>query len=105
MSAMRIAILLFDRLAALDAIGPYEVMRCVPGWEIELVGARRGEVRAEGGLGLTVDRELGESSEPDIVVVPAERAARRSPRTRRRSPGCGRSTSGPSGRPRSAPAR
>lgn len=67
---MRIAILLFDRLAAQDAIGPYEVMRCVPGWEVELVGARRGEVRAEGGLGLTVDRELGEAGEPDIVVVP-----------------------------------
>jgi len=67
---MRIAILLFDQLAAQDAIGPYEVMRCVPGWEVELVGPRRGEVRAEGGLGLTVDKELGEASEPDIVVVP-----------------------------------
>jgi transcriptional regulator GlxA family with amidase domain len=70
MDPMRIAILLFDQLAAQDAVGPYEVMRCVPGWEVELVGARRGEVRAEGGLGLTVDRELGEVSEPDIVVVP-----------------------------------
>ena len=70
MTSMRIAILLFDQVAAQDAIGPYEVMRCVPGWEVELVGARRGEVRAEGGLGLTVDRELGEVSGPDIVVVP-----------------------------------
>lgn len=70
MDPMRIAILLFDQLAAQDAVGPYEVMRCVPGWEVELVGARRGEVRAEGGLGLTVDRELGEASDPDIVVVP-----------------------------------
>ena len=26
--------LLFDRLAALDAIGPYEVMRNVPGWDV-----------------------------------------------------------------------
>jgi transcriptional regulator GlxA family with amidase domain len=67
---MRIAILLFDQLAVQDAVGPYEVMRCVPGWEVDLVGARRGEVRAEGGLGLTVDKELGEASEPDIVVVP-----------------------------------
>jgi transcriptional regulator GlxA family with amidase domain len=70
MAPMRIAILLFDQLAAQDAVGPYEVMRCVPGWEVELVGARRGEVRAEGGLGLIVDREIGEASEPDIVVVP-----------------------------------
>jgi transcriptional regulator GlxA family with amidase domain len=70
MTSMRIAILLFDQLAAQDAIGPYEVMRCVPGWEVELVGARRGEVRAEGGLGLSVDRALEEASEPDIVVVP-----------------------------------
>jgi transcriptional regulator GlxA family with amidase domain len=67
---MKIAILLYEKLAALDAVGPYEVMRCVPGWEVSLVGARTGEVRAEGGLGLRVDRTLEETTDPDVVIVP-----------------------------------
>src|ERR1044072_9617729 len=67
---MRVAILLFDQLAVQDAIGPYEVMRCVSGWDVGLVGPRRGGVRAEGGLGLSVDRSLEEVTEPGIVVVP-----------------------------------
>lgn len=45
---MQIAILLYEKLAALDAIGPYEVLRCVPGWEVRFVGTGKGEVRAEG---------------------------------------------------------
>lgn len=72
---MRVAVLLFDRLAAQDAVGPYEVMRCVPGWEVTFVGTRKGEVRAEGGLGLQVDRTLGEVDEVDVVVVPGGRGS------------------------------
>jgi transcriptional regulator GlxA family with amidase domain len=67
---MKIAILLYEKLAALDAVGPYEVMRCVPGWEVSLVGVRTGEVRAEGGLGLSVDRTLAQTTDPDVVLVP-----------------------------------
>jgi transcriptional regulator GlxA family with amidase domain len=67
---MQIAILLYEQLAAQDAIGPYEVMRCVPGWEVSFVGAKRGEVRAEGGLGLSVDRTLAEVGGPELVLVP-----------------------------------
>jgi transcriptional regulator GlxA family with amidase domain len=67
---MQVAILLFEKLAAQDAVGPYEVMRCVPGWEVSLVGRRKGEVRAEGGLGLSVDRTLAETTDADLVLVP-----------------------------------
>jgi transcriptional regulator GlxA family with amidase domain len=67
---MQIAILLFEKLAAQDAVGPYEVFRCVPGWEVQFVGTGKGEVRAEGGLGLSVDRTLAEVGEPDMVLVP-----------------------------------
>lgn len=67
---MKIAILLYEKLAALDAVGPYEVLRCVPGWEVEFVGTHKGEVRAEGGLGLSVDIALGEMTNPDVVLVP-----------------------------------
>ena len=72
---MKISILLFDKMAAQDAVGPYEVFRCVPGWQVEFVGLSRGEVRAEGGLGLSVDRSLGEVDETDAVLVPGGRGS------------------------------
>lgn len=72
---MQIAILLFEKLAAQDAVGPYEVFRCVPGWEVSFVGKERGEVRSEGGLGLSVDRTLAEAGEPELVLVPGGRGS------------------------------
>ena len=68
---MQIAILVFERLAALDAIGPYEALSSVPGWEIRVVGPAKGEVRTEdGALGLSADFALDEVTEPDIVLIP-----------------------------------
>jgi len=66
----KVAVLVFDKLAVQDAIGPYEVMRNVPDWEVELVAEQKGEVRAEGGLGLIADRSLEEVESADILVVP-----------------------------------
>jgi transcriptional regulator GlxA family with amidase domain len=66
-----ISILVFDGLTALDAIGPYEVLRSVPGWEISFVGKERGEIRTDvGSLGLSVDHTLGDRPTADIVLVP-----------------------------------
>lgn len=67
---MQITILLFDKLAAQDAVGPYEVFRCVPGWDVKFAGLRTGEVRSEGGLGVIVDQTLDEATEADLVLVP-----------------------------------
>jgi transcriptional regulator GlxA family with amidase domain len=68
---MQIAILIFEKLTALDAIGPYEVLRSVPGWEVKFVGLEKGPVRTDSGqLGLNVDYSLDEVTEPDIVLVP-----------------------------------
>jgi transcriptional regulator GlxA family with amidase domain len=67
---MKTAILIFPKLAALDAIGPYEVFRSVPGWEVSFVGLEKGTIRAEGGLGLSVDLTLEEVGEVDAVLVP-----------------------------------
>ena len=69
-AGMQIAILIFDKLAAQDAVGPYEVMRNVPEWEVEFVARRKGEVRAEGGLGLIADRAIDEVDSADVVLVP-----------------------------------
>jgi transcriptional regulator GlxA family with amidase domain len=71
MPAMQIAILIFDKLTALDAVGPYEVLRSVPGWEVKFVGLEKGQVRTDSGaLGLSADFALEEVSEADIVLVP-----------------------------------
>lgn len=67
---MKITIPIYDGLAALDAVGPYEVLRNVPGWEVEFVGGEAGEVRAEGGLGLTADRALEQVEATDVLLVP-----------------------------------
>ncbi len=68
---MEIKILIFDGLTALDAIGPYEVFRSVPGWEVEFVAPRAGEVRTDvGSLGITADRAYAEVDAADLVLVP-----------------------------------
>ena len=68
---MQIAIPLFDRLTALDGIGPYEVLQRLPGAEVVFVGEAKGEVRTENGfLGLTVDATYDEVANPVVVVVP-----------------------------------
>src|ERR1700757_996394 len=68
---MRVAIPLFDRFTALDAVGPYEVLRCIPSIEVIFVGHQRGEVRTENGmLGVTCDAAFDEVGAPDVVVVP-----------------------------------
>jgi len=67
----KVAILIFDGLTALDAIGPYDVLRQVPGWEVTFVGKEAGELRTEaGGLGLVADVAIADAGEPDILLVP-----------------------------------
>ncbi|HET7590865.1 MAG TPA: DJ-1/PfpI family protein [Solirubrobacterales bacterium] len=68
---MEIALLLYDGLAPLDAVGPYEVMRNVPGWQVRTVAKRNGEVRSEdGSLALLADHSLAEVTAPDLLLVP-----------------------------------
>jgi putative intracellular protease/amidase len=71
MVPMQISILIFDGITALDAIGPYEVLRNVPGWEVSFVAREIGEVRADSGsLGLTADHALADRTAADILLVP-----------------------------------
>jgi len=74
---MEIALLLYDKLAPLDAVGPFEVMRNVPGWEVRTVAKAKGTVRSEdGSLALVADHELGEVTAPDLVLVPGGAGSR-----------------------------
>lgn len=68
---MLVAIPLFARFTALDAVGPYEVLQRIPGVDVVFVGHRRGEVRSDNAmLGMTCDAEFDEVARPDVVVVP-----------------------------------
>ncbi|HWF14799.1 MAG TPA: DJ-1/PfpI family protein [Acidimicrobiales bacterium] len=68
---LRIAIPLFPRCTALDAIGPYEVLQRIPTFDITFVGHARGEVRTENAmLGLQADATFEELPEPDVIVFP-----------------------------------
>jgi transcriptional regulator GlxA family with amidase domain len=68
---MQVAILLFDRLTALDAIGPYEVLSRLPGVELDFVAAKPGLVRTDTDrLGLEAGRSIAEVASPEVVVVP-----------------------------------
>jgi transcriptional regulator GlxA family with amidase domain len=74
---MKTSILIFDGITALDAIGPYEVLRSVPGWEVEFVAASSGEVRTDSGhLGISADRALADVTATDLVLVPGGKGNR-----------------------------
>jgi transcriptional regulator GlxA family with amidase domain len=68
---MRIAILIFDGLTALDAIGPYEVLSRLPGAELRFVAKEAGPKRTDtGALGVQADLAIADLPGPDVVLVP-----------------------------------
>lgn len=68
---MNIAILLYERFTALDAIGPYEVLSRLPGARVTFVGAERGPVTTDNGMAtLIAERSISEVANPEIVLVP-----------------------------------
>jgi transcriptional regulator GlxA family with amidase domain len=68
---IHVAIPLFPRFTALDAVGPYEVLQRIPNVDITFIGHAHGEVRTENGmLGLTADALFEEVPEPDVIVFP-----------------------------------
>jgi len=70
-NGIRIAILLYDGITALDAVGPYEVLSRVPGAEVVMVGKKAGPVRTDTGvLGLVADRALRDVPRADVLLVP-----------------------------------
>ncbi len=68
---MDIAILLYDRFTALDAIGPYEVLSRLPGASLTFLAAEPGPVRTDNGmLTLLAERSIEDVDRTDIVLVP-----------------------------------
>jgi putative intracellular protease/amidase len=68
---MNVAILLYDRLTALDAIGPYEVLSRLPGASLTFVAREAGPVRTDNGmLTLVAEKSIADVDPPDILLVP-----------------------------------
>ncbi|MFI7223499.1 DJ-1/PfpI family protein [Nonomuraea angiospora] len=68
---MHVAILLYPRFTALDAVGPYTVLAFAPGWTVTFVAAEPGPVTDDQGtLTLTATASYEDLPRPDVIVVP-----------------------------------
>jgi putative intracellular protease/amidase len=68
---MQIAIPLYDRFTALDAVGPYEVLSRLPDSQLTFVGHEVGPVRTDNErLAMHVDAVFEDIPEPAVIVVP-----------------------------------
>lgn len=68
---LQVAIPVFPKLTALDAIGPYEVLQRLPEVQVVFVGHAPGLIRTENGmLGLNADAAFEDVTSPDVVVFP-----------------------------------
>ena len=66
-----VVVYLYDRMTALDAIGPYEVLRCAPGLRIRFAAKKAGLVRTDSGLRmLNAEHSIDEITSADILLVP-----------------------------------
>lgn len=74
---MQIAFVLYDRLTALDIIGPFQALADIPGVDPVFVGERVGPVTDHtGALRLHAAASFAEVTAPDVVVVPGGDADR-----------------------------
>jgi transcriptional regulator GlxA family with amidase domain len=68
---LRVAVVLYDRMTALDAVGPIEVLRFLPGARLELVSTPPGPVRTDSeAVELVATTAYDDCPSPDVVVVP-----------------------------------
>jgi len=68
---MQIAIPLFDRFTAQDAVGPYQVLSAIPGANVRFTGPEPGPVRTDNRmLTVLVEERWEDLPDPDVLVVP-----------------------------------
>jgi putative intracellular protease/amidase len=68
---MDIAILLYDRFTALDAVGPYEVLCRLPGATVTFVADEARPITTDTGrLTLVAERSIADLTNPEVIVVP-----------------------------------
>lgn len=70
-NGMQIALVLYPGMTALDLVGPYEVLRMIPGSELRLVSNEVGPIITDSGvLALGATHTFAETPTPDLVLVP-----------------------------------
>ncbi len=74
---MNVAFVLYDKMTALDIIGPYEALAGHPQVRPYFVAARAGGVRCDNGLTLQADVGFEEMPRPELIVVPGSSHWRR----------------------------
>jgi putative intracellular protease/amidase len=68
---VHVAIPLYPRFTALDAVGPYTVMAFAPGFTVTLVATQAGPVVDDrGSLSLAATASLADVPRPDVIIVP-----------------------------------
>ncbi len=68
---MQIAIMVYPGMTALDAIGPYEVLRMAPDCDLRFVWKEEGPIVTDSGvLVIAATHRFDETLEPDVVLVP-----------------------------------
>jgi transcriptional regulator GlxA family with amidase domain len=67
---MDIAILAFDGMTALDAVGPAQVLALLPGAAVRWVSPEPGPRRTDAGMSIVADQRLADVEHPDVVLVP-----------------------------------
>lgn len=67
---MKIGILLFDNMTALDAVGPYEVLARIANAQIYFIGVEKKVYKDFYGLKLVADYSIDEVKELDILLIP-----------------------------------
>jgi putative intracellular protease/amidase len=73
---MKIAILIYNGMTFLDAIGPYEVLSQFPDAEVKLVAKKRGQIKADTGFAfLKAKYNFNDVKEAGILVIPGATTA------------------------------
>jgi transcriptional regulator GlxA family with amidase domain len=68
---MHVAIPLYPRFTALDAVGPYTVLAFAPGWRVTFVAGEAEPVTDDvGSLTLQATAAYGDLERPDVILVP-----------------------------------
>jgi transcriptional regulator GlxA family with amidase domain len=71
-SIVQFAIVLYPGMTALDAVGPYEILRLLPDTEVRFVSTAPGPVLNDSGvLFLGATHSYAETPSPDVVLVPS----------------------------------
>jgi transcriptional regulator GlxA family with amidase domain len=73
---MQIAILAFDGMTALDAVGPAQVLVLLPGASLRWASPEPGPKRTDAGMSIVATHPLAEVTAADVVLVPGGRDMR-----------------------------